>query len=66
MRKKILTVEDIEKKLKNMGGVVVPEKEFDTSEEYQSVSNYVKKLFRASKSYNKTKLSKTKKISVKI
>ncbi|MCL5029459.1 MAG: hypothetical protein M1480_10650 [Bacteroidetes bacterium] len=60
MRKKTLTIEDIEKKLKAMGGVEVPEKEFDTLEEYKSVSGYVKNTFRASKAQKKTKLLKTK------
>ena len=44
MRKKTLTVEDIEKRLKTMGGEEVNEKEFDSSEEYKNISNQVKKL----------------------
>ena len=60
MRKKTLTIEDMEKKLKAMGGVEVPVKEFDTLEEYKSVSAYVKNTFRDSKAQKKTKLPKTK------
>ena len=60
MRKKTLTVEDIEKKLKTMGGEEVTEKEFDSSEEYKNISNYLKKIFRTSKATPKNKLSKAK------
>jgi hypothetical protein len=60
MKKKTLTVEDIEKKLKAMGGVEVHEKEFDTLEEYKSVSDYVKRTFQTSGAHKKNKLSKTK------
>ena len=44
MKKKILTVNEIEKKIKEIGGIEIPEKEFDTSDEYKNISSYVKQI----------------------
>lgn len=49
MKKKNIAVNEIEEKLRAMGGIEVPEKEFNSSDEYKSISKYVKKVFRMAK-----------------
>ena len=49
MKKKNLTVNEIEEKLREMGGMEVSEEEFNSSDEYKSISRYVKKMFRMPK-----------------
>jgi len=60
MKKKTLTIEDIEEKMKSMGGVEVSEKEFDNLEEYKGISNYVKLIFGENKGHKRNKILKTK------
>lgn len=60
MKKKMLTIEELEKKMKAIGGVEVSEKEFNSSEEYKNIFDYVKKTFRANKAHKSAKLTKEK------
>lgn len=49
MKQKTLTVNGIEKKLIEMGGIEISEEEFNTSPEYKAVSSYVNNFFRGTK-----------------
>jgi len=45
MKKKILTINEIENKIKKMGGVEISEKEFSSADEYKKLYDYVKQIF---------------------
>jgi hypothetical protein len=45
MKKKILTINEIEDKIKKMGGIEISEKEFSSADEYKKLYNYVKHFF---------------------
>jgi len=45
MKKKIITINEIEDKIKKMGGIEISEKEFSSADEYKKHYNYVKHFF---------------------
>jgi hypothetical protein len=45
MKKKILTINEIEDKIKKMGGIEISEKEFSSADEYKKLYHYVKHFF---------------------
>ncbi len=49
MKKKILAINEIENKIKKMGGIEISEKEFSSADEYKKLYDYVKQIFRRSK-----------------
>lgn len=49
MKKKSLTINEIENKIKKMGGVEINDKEFSSADEYKKLHDYVKRIFRRPK-----------------
>jgi hypothetical protein len=45
MKKKIINMNEIEDKIKKMGGIEISEKEFSSADEYKNLYNYVKHFF---------------------
>jgi len=49
MRKKNLTINEIEGKIKKMGGIVISDKEFSSADEFKNLHDYVERIFRRTK-----------------
>ena len=49
MKKKNLTINEIESKIKKMGGIVISDKEFSSSDEFKNLHDYVERIFRRTK-----------------
>ncbi len=64
MKKKNITISEIEKKMKEMGAVEIPQEEFNSSIEYQNINNYVKKVFEKTKKNNYARKTKSPKIKI--
>ena len=45
MKKKNITVNEIENKIKKMGGIEIPEADFNSADEYKKLFNHVKQYF---------------------
>ena len=48
MKKKVITIDDIEKKMKEMGAVNITEAEFSASPEYKNIYKYFHEVFELS------------------
>jgi len=49
MRKKNLTINEIEGKIKKMGGIVISDKEISSADEFKNLHDYVARIFRRTK-----------------
>ena len=49
MKKKNLTINEIEDKIKKMGGIVISDKEFSSADEFKNLHDYVVRIFRRTK-----------------